>query len=205
MDDCLQRLREIAQHLKLDRPLCVLDLETTGLNVRHDRIVELVAYIASPDGGVRQLRSLVRPEKTMPDEARAIHGLTDTDLLGAPTFASIARPLAEALKPCDFVGYNVSNFDLRVLAAEFRRAGVDYDPTNARVIDAMTIFHRKERRNLQAAVKLYCGRPHRGHRAEEDVRAVVDVVHAQLQRYRDLPQSVASLDQWCRARAYQTP
>lgn len=198
MDDCLDRLRAIAERLKLDRPLCVLDLETTGIDVRRDRIVELVAYIVSPEGEIRRIRSLIRPDVKMPDAARAIHGLTDTDLLGAPTFESIAVRLAELLKPCDFVGYNVSSFDLRLLAAEFRRAGVDYDPTNARVVDAMTIFRRKERRNLEAAVRLYCDRPHRGHRAEVDVRAVVDVLHAQLQRYEDLPQDVGRLDEWCR-------
>lgn len=198
MDECLDRLRVIAGRLKLERPLCVIDLETTGVDVVRDRVVELAAYIASPRGSIRRIRSLVCPETTMPEAARAVHGLSDTDLLGAPTFASIAVPLAEALRPCDFVGYNVLNFDLRLLAAEFRRAGVDYDPTQARVVDAMTIFRRKERRNLQAAVRLYCDRPHRGHRAEEDVRAVVDVLHAQLQRYDDLPQSVESLDAWCR-------
>lgn len=204
MDDCLNRLRAIAERLTLDRPLCVLDLETTGVDVERDRIVELVAYIVSPQGEIRQIRSLVRPETKVPDAARAIHGLTDTDLLGAPTFASIAVALADSLKACDFVGYNVANFDLRLLAAEFRRAGVDYDPTQARVVDAMTIFRRHERRDLKAAVKLYCDRPHRGHRAEADVRAVVDVLHAQLQRYEDLPQKVAHLDEWCRARSYRT-
>lgn len=204
MSDGYETLRSLARRLKLKRPLCVLDLETTGVDVERDRVVELAALIVSPSGEVRRVKTLVRPDTAMPDAARAVHGLADVDLLGAPTFADIAASLAETLSPCDFAGYNVARFDLRLLAAEFRRAGVAYDPTKARVIDAMTIFHRQERRDLEAAVRLYCGRTHQGHRAEADVQATIDVLSAQLERYPELPADVESLDAYCRIRPRET-
>jgi len=194
------RLRDLALRLKIDRPLAFVDLETTGTNAERDRILEIAVLMVSPDRKVTRFRSLINPGIPIPAEASAIHGIGDAEVAEAPAFAEVAAQLARDLSGADLVGFNLRRFDLRMLAAELARAGVWFNPEEARVIDAMSIFHAMERRDLESAVRFYCARRHHGHRAEEDVLATIDVLHAQLARYQDLPADVGGLDELCRAR-----
>ncbi len=187
------------KNLTLARPLAVFDLETTGTDPAQDRIVEISVLRVEPEGG-RELRTRrVNPGRPIPPEATAIHGIRDEDVSDAPEFRRIARGLLEFLGDADLAGFNVQRFDVPLLDREFRDCGLDLGLARRRVIDAMTIFHRKEPRHLSAAVAFYLGREHAGaHGAEADVTAALDVLDAQLGRYPDLPRSVEALDGWCR-------
>lgn len=193
-----ERLREIADRLAIQRPLAFLDLETTGTSVERDRIVEVSVIIVAPGGRVTRFASLVNPGVPIPEGATEVHGIGDDDVQGAPFFSDFAPQLARDLAACDLCGFNLRRFDLKLLAAEFARADVWFNPDEARVVDAMTIFHLNEKRDLEAAVKFYCSRQHHGHRAEEDVLATIDVLHAQVMRYEELPKDVPGLDTYCR-------
>ncbi len=195
VDDAL--LRKLAIRLDLDRALTFLDLETTGPLPEIDRIVEIAAVTLHPGGRVVRFHTLVNPEMPILATATGIHGLKDKDVRDAPTFRALARKLFRALHGRDLAGYNLRHFDLRMLAAEFRRVGIAYDPDRARVVDVMRIFHLKEPRDLDAAVKFYLGQTHRGHRAPADVEATISVFRAQLDRY-SLPSKVAKLAAYCR-------
>ena len=193
--------RELAARLVLTRPLVCVDLEATGVLVERDRIVQMAAASIFPDGRVSTWSSLVNPEQSIPPASTAIHGISDAMVAGAPTFAQLAPTVATLLGGCDLAGYNVERFDRRLLAAEFRRAGLD-DPTDgARVVDAYTIFVRHEPRNLDAALRFYGvedeGQAHRhAHEANSDVEATVAVLVAQLKAYPDVPQTVVDLHDW---------
>lgn len=192
------RLKDLASRLEITRPLAFLDLETTGTSVDRDRIVEVAVILVDPDGKTRRFQTLVNPGVPIPADATAVHGISEEDVRDQPFFKEIAGQLARDLATCDLVGFNLRKFDLMMLAAEFARANVWFNPDEARVVDAMRIFHHYEKRDLEAAVRFYCSRKHHGHRAEEDVLATIDVLHAQLQRYEDLPQDVIALDELCR-------
>jgi DNA polymerase-3 subunit epsilon len=181
-------------HLKLERPLVILDLETTGVDPQKDRIIEIcVLRFTPPDQRVRHTRRL-NPGIPIPAEATAIHGITDADVADEASFAEIAQKLLKFLDGCDLCGYNLKRFDLRMLYAEFERAGISFNLEGRSIIDPMKIFHRYERRDLAAAVKFYLGREHEnGHTAESDVEATVAVLAAMLERYEDLPRSVNGL------------
>ncbi len=196
-----EALREIARRLKIERPLSFLDLETTGTSPERDRIVEYASVTVLPTGQVTRFRTLVNPGQPIPADASAVHGITDADVANAPAFAEIASELARSLEGHDLGGFNLRRFDLRVLAAEFARAQIRFDPERCRVIDAMAIFHRNEKFGLESAVRFYCERPHQGHRAEADVAATIDVLRAQLARYLALPGDVTTLDEYCRQRS----
>ena len=186
--------------LELDRPLVVFDLETTGVDPESDRIVEISACRLEPGGSRAWLDHRVNPGAPIPPEATAIHGISDQDVADAPSFEQLADDIEAFLEGADLGGFNVARFDLPALDAEFRRAGRDAALTERRVIDVMTIFHRKERRDLGAAVRLYLGREHDGaHAARADVEATVGVLEAQVRRYADLPGTVEELDAWCKA------
>ena len=186
------------QNLKLRRPLAFIDLESTGTSPFSDRIVEIAILKTNPDGGEDFRCKRVNPGIPIPPEATAIHGITDADVASEPTFAAYARSLSGFLADCDIAGFNVSGFDLPMLEAEFRRAGVPFSREGRAVIDAMEIFHQKEPRDLAAAVRLYCGREFpEAHSSEDDVRATADVLRAQLGRYSDLPRDVESLGDLC--------
>jgi DNA polymerase-3 subunit epsilon len=190
-----------ARRLLLERPLAFVDLETTGLNVEDDRIVELAVVKLMPDGERQSRVRRLHPGRPIPPSATAIHGITDDDVRGCPTFAQVARSLLDFLSGCDLGGYNVESYDLRMLAAEFSRCGLALPVAEARVVDPMRIFTRKESRDLTAAVRFYCGRAHAGaHGAEADVNATIDVLVAQLDRYEDLPLDVAGLHEFCHPR-----
>lgn len=193
-------MRDIARRLKITRPLCFLDLETTGTSVESDRILEVAWVSVHPDARVKRFRSLVNPEMKIPAEATAVHGIGDEHVADQPKFRDIAVELARYLTNWDLAGYNLRRFDLKMLSAEFARCDIKFNAEDAIVLDAMSIYQRNERRDLEAAVKFYCDRPHHGHRAEEDVVATIEVFQRQLDRYVELPTDVAKLDDYCRHR-----
>lgn len=173
--------------LNLTRPLIVFDLETTGLDFIRDRIIQISYIKVSPDGTEERENLFVNPEKPIPHEVVELTGITDDDVKDAPTFKTFAPQLCEKFKGCDFAGYNSNHFDIPMLAEEFLRAGIDFDFSKVRLIDAQTIFHKMERRNLAAAYKFYCGRKMEddftAHRADEDTEATYRVLMGELDKY----------------------
>jgi DNA polymerase-3 subunit epsilon len=181
--------------LPLQRPLIIFDLETTGVQVHTDRIIEIAALKLLPGGSTRQLSHRVNPEVPIPPESTAVHGITDADVALEPTFRHLAPKLIEFFVDCDLAGFNVRRFDLPLLVNEFERAGETLPETDVHVIDVQTIFHMKEPRDLSAALRFYCGREHTGaHGALADVLATAEVFEAQLDRYPDLPHDIIELE-----------
>jgi DNA polymerase III subunit epsilon len=175
-----------------------MDLETTGLRVGEDRIVELALIRIAPNGDVTEKVRLFNPGIPIPPEASAVHGITDEDVADKPPFAARARSLARLLDPCDLAGFNLRRFDLPMLLAEFRRAGVTYAVADRRIVDVQMIFHREEPRDLSAAVRFYLGREMEdAHSALADIRATSAVLGAQLERYPHLPRDVEGLSRYC--------
>jgi len=184
--------------LKLKRPLAVFDLETTGLIIGHDRIVEIAVLRIRPDGTRTKYQSLVNPEMRIPREATRIHGITNRDVRRAPKFRLVAKKLIRMLKHCDLAGFNINRFDLLILQEEFRRAEVEFSCDGRAVIDACRIYHVNEPRNLAAAYRFYCDGDHRGaHSASEDVRVCWKVLLAQLTQYEHVPRAVRALHDYC--------
>ncbi len=180
--------------LKLKRPIVFIDLETTGINVSSDRIVEISALKINPNGSEQLMTSLVNPEMPIPPKVTAIHGISDSDVTGAPTFREIAKNLATFLEGCDLAGYNSMKFDIPVLAEEFLRTNVDFNFTKRRYIDVQVIFYKKEQRTLAAAYKFYCNKAmENAHTANADTAATYEVLKAQLDRYDDLENDVEKL------------
>ncbi len=188
------------ENLNLVRPLVFFDLETTGVDPASDRIVEIAAVRLEP-GGERESRvRRINPERPIPPGATAVHGIRDEDVREEPTFRQMARSFLDFLDGADLAGFNVARFDLPLLAREFSDCGLDMKAGERRVLDAMTIFHRKERRDLSAAVRFYLGHDLEGaHSADADVAATLQVLDAQLARYPDLPRTVEALDAWTRS------
>ncbi len=181
-------------NLVLRRPLAVLDLETTGVDVRNDRIVEISILKVWPDRCSKLNTRRINPGVAIPPEATAVHGITDADVAGAPAFEELADRLLAWLEGCDLCGFNLKRFDLRLLHQEFLRAGRTLVIEGRALIDAQEIFHTYEPRNLGAAVRFYLGRDHKdGHAAAADVRATAAVLDAMLARYDDLPRDVEGL------------
>ncbi|MBO4571020.1 MAG: 3'-5' exonuclease [Bacteroidales bacterium] len=177
--------------LNLRNPLLFFDIESTGLNVASDRIVEISIVKVSPGtpgepNKVEVKTRRINPTIPIPDDAKAIHGISDDDVRDCPTFRQIAKSLANWMKGCDIAGYNSLKFDIPLLAEEFLRAGVEFDFRKRKLIDVQNIFHKKEQRTLKAAYKFYCGRNlDNAHSAEADTMATYEVLEAQLDRYRD--------------------
>lgn len=182
----------------LSRPLAFFDLETTGLSTTSDRIVELALIRVSPQGDVLERVRRFNPGIPIPPEASAIHGITDEDVADEPPFSAVARSLVELLDNCDLGGFNIRRFDLPMLLAEFKRAGVPFSVAGRRLIDAQTIFHREEPRDLSAAARFYLGREHReAHSALGDIRTSAAVLSAQLERYPGVPRDLDGLHAYC--------
>nr|WP_121273110.1 3'-5' exonuclease [Pedobacter schmidteae] len=172
--------------LNLKRPLAFFDLETTGVNVGVDRIVEIAILKAMPDGSevIKSLR--INPEMPIPLHSSLIHGIYDEDIATAPTFKSMAPELAEFIGDADLAGYNSNRFDIPVLLEEFLRAGIDFDMSDRKFVDVQNIFHQMEQRTLRAAYKFYCGKDIiNAHSAEADITATYEVLLAQIERYQD--------------------
>ena len=173
--------------LNITRPLIVFDLETTGLDLVRDRIIQ-ISYIKVLPGGKEQRENLlINPCKPIPQEVTELTGISNDDVKDAPSFKDVAQQLSEKMKDCDFAGYNSNHFDIPMLAEEFLRAGIDLDFSKCRLIDAQTIFHKMARRNLAAAYKFYCGRKMEedftAHRADEDTEATYRVLMGELDKY----------------------
>lgn len=184
-------------NLKLYKPLCTFDLETTGTNISKDRIVEICILKVNPDASRETKTWLVNPEMPIPKESSAIHGITDDKIKDAPTFLEIAPKIQEMISGCDLAGFNSNRFDVPLLAEEFLRVGLDFDLTKIKLIDAQTIFHKMEQRNLTAAYKFYCKKElENAHSAEADVLATFEVLDAQVGHYEDLPNDIAGLSEF---------
>ena len=170
--------------LNLKRPIIFFDLETTGIDIARDRIVEISMVKVMPDGEEIVRTRRINPGMPIPAEATAIHGITDEDVKDCPLFPQIAKSLAQFIEGCDFGGFNSNRFDLPMLVEEFMRAGVDVDFRKRKFIDVQNIFHKMEQRTLSAAYKFYCGKNlEDAHTAEADTRATYEVLMAQLDRY----------------------
>jgi DNA polymerase-3 subunit epsilon len=184
--------------LELDRPLVFFDIETTGLDVKNDRIVELALIKITPQGDVIERVRRFNPGVQIPDEVTAIHGITDQDVVNEPTFCLRAKSLAALIEDADLAGFNIRGFDLHMLVAEFKRCGVNLEVRNRRLIDMQNIFHREEPRDLSAAAQFYLGRKHEeAHQALGDIRTTAAVLSAQLERYPHIPQDVDGLHKYC--------
>lgn len=183
--------------LQLKKPIIFFDLETTGLNMTHDRIVEISVIKVMPNGDEEHRTRRVNPEMHIPEEATATHHITDEDVKDEPTFKQIAKSLANFFTGCDIAGFNSNRFDIPMLDQEFQRANVDFDFSKAKFVDVQTIFHKKEPRNLVAAYKFYCGKDlTAAHSADGDTQATYEVLLAQLDRYPDLPNEVEKLSEF---------
>jgi len=173
--------------LNLTKPLCFFDLETTGINITSDRIVEISILKVFPNGKEENKTWLVNPEMPIPAQATAVHGITNENVANAPTFKTLAKEVYTWIKDADLGGFNSNRFDIPLLAEELLRAGIDFDMKNRKSIDVQTIFHKMEQRTLSAALKFYCDKTlDNAHSAEADTIATYHVLKAQLDRYDEL-------------------
>ena len=180
--------------LKLNRPICFFDLETTGTQVAKDRIVEIAVLKIYPNGNQESRRWLVNPEQEIPAEVIEVHGITNEMVAGEPTFKELAPQVQQMLKGSDLGGYNSNRFDIPLLAEEMLRAGQDFEMKNTVSVDVQAIFHKMEKRTLGAAYKFYCQKElEDAHSAEADTLATYEVLKAQLDRYPDLENDIKKL------------
>lgn len=180
--------------LQLSRPVCFIDLETTGINLSSDRIIEIAIVKVMPDQSRQTKRKLLNPEMPIPEASSAIHGITNDMVKDAPTFKQVANEIKQFLENSDLGGYNSNRFDIPILMEEFLRSGLDVDLTDRRMIDVQHIFYTMEPRTLSAAYKFYCQKELvNAHSAEADIQATIDVLYAQLDRYSQLGNSVDSI------------
>jgi DNA polymerase-3 subunit epsilon len=180
--------------LKLTRPICFFDLETTGTNVAHDRIVEISILKVYPNGNKESKTWLVNPEMQIPDVVVAIHGISNEKVTNEPTFKMLSKEIYNMIKDSDLGGFNSNRFDIPLLAEEMLRANIDFDMKNMVSVDVQTIFHKMEKRTLEAAYKFYCNKELTdAHSAEADTVATYEVLLSQLDRYPELENSVKKL------------
>ena len=180
--------------LNLKKPIIFFDLETTGVNISHDRIIELSYIKVYPNGTEEEKSMSINPEMSIPAESTAIHHITDEDVADKPTFKQIAKELAKVFEGCDIAGYNSNRFDIPLLMEEFLRAGINIELSRQKFVDVQTIFHKMEQRTLSAAYKFYCnGDLENAHSANADTRATYEVLKAQLDRYPNLKNDVEFL------------
>jgi DNA polymerase III subunit epsilon len=183
--------------INIKNPLVFIDLETTGIDVVNDRIVEIAILKIMPNGKQEMRCRRVNPTIPIPAVTSAIHGIFDEDIKNEPTFKEIAKSLAQFIEGADLAGFNSNKFDFPLLAEEFLRADVDFDFRKRKFIDVQTIFHKMEKRNLEAAYKFYCNKNLEGaHTAEADTWATFEVLKAQLDRYPDLQNDVNYLSEF---------
>jgi len=172
--------------LNLKKPLVVFDIESTGLNITQDRIVELSYVKVYPDGHEERKTYRFNPEMTIPQAVIDVHGITNEDVQDEPTFKERAREIAAVFEGCDIAGFNSNNFDIPLLTQEMLNAGVEFDPARHRFIDVQTIYHKREKRDLEAACLFYCGHPmHNHHSSIDDAVTTLEVLKAQLDHYAD--------------------
>ena len=180
--------------LNLKNPLVFFDLETTGIDITKDRIVEISYVKVFPNGKEESKTMRINPERPIPPESTAIHGIIDDDVKDCPTFKAVAKTLAAQIEGCDLAGYNSNRFDIPLLAEEFLRADVNIDLNRRKFVDVQTIFHKMEQRTLSAAYKFYCNKTlENAHTAAADTMATYEVLQAQLDRYPELQNDIAFL------------
>jgi len=180
--------------LNLSRPICFFDLETTGTNVAKDKIVEISILKVFPNGNKESKTWLVNPERSIPPEVVAIHGISDAKVANEPTFKELSKEVHNMIKDCDLGGFNSNRFDIPLLAEEMLRADVDFDMKNTVAVDVQTIFHKMEKRTLSAAYKFYCDKELTdAHSAAADTNATYEVLLSQLDRYPDLENNIKKL------------
>jgi len=183
--------------LKLSRPLAFFDLETTGINIATDRIVEISIVKLLPDGGKEIKTKLINPSIPIPIESSAVHGITDNDVADKPTFKEVAKEFATFIEGCDLGGFNSNRFDVPLIAEEFLRADVDFDVSKRKLVDVQNIFHKMEQRTLSAAYKFYCNKTlENAHSAEADTIATYEILEAQVEKYDELENDVAFLSEF---------
>ena len=180
--------------LNLKKPIIFFDLETTGIDITRDRIVEICYIKVYPDGREVEYCKRINPGMHIPEVASAVHGIYDEDVKDCPQFKEVAREIANEFEGCDLAGFNSNRFDLPLLAEEFLRAQVDIDLTRHHAIDVQVLYHKREPRTLSAAHKFYCGTEFdNAHSALADTRATYEVLKAQLDHYADMENSVEAL------------
>lgn len=173
--------------LNLTKPICFFDLETTGVNITNDRIVEISILKVYPDGKEERYTRLVNPTIPIPPEVTKVHGISDKDVADKPTFKELAKEIHNLIKDSDLGGFNSNRFDIPLLAEEMLRADIDFDMKNRMSIDVQTIFHKMEQRTLVAAYKFYCDKNlEDAHSAEADTLATYEVLKAQVAKYDEL-------------------
>lgn len=180
--------------LSLTRPLCFFDLETTGVNVAKDRVVEISILKIFPNGNKESKTWLVNPEMPIPPQTTAVHGITDEKVANEPTFKQLSKDIYSMIKGSDLAGFNSDRFDIPLLAEEMLRAEIDVDFKKHLTVDVQTIFHKMEKRNLSAAYKFYCGKDlDNAHSAEADTNATYEVLKSQIEKYDELENDVSKL------------
>lgn len=183
--------------LKLSKPICFFDLETTGIDITKDRIVEISILKVYPNGNKESKTWLVNPTIPIPKAASDVHGITDERVAGEPTFKELAKQIHNMIKDSDLAGYNSDRFDIPLLAEEMLRAEVDFDLGNCVSVDVQTIFHKMEQRTLSAAYKFYCGKDLiDAHTASADTNATYEILKAQLDRYDNLENNIKKLSEF---------
>jgi len=181
-------------NIQLNRPIAVLDLETTGINLSTDRIVEIAIVKILTDGTKLVKRKLINPEMKIPETSSAIHGITDEMVQNAPNFKSVANEIKQFLDNCDLAGYNSNRFDWPLLMEEFLRSNIDFDMNSRKMLDVQKIFHVLEPRTLGAAYKFYCGKIlENAHSAEADATATWEILMSQIDKYPQLGNSIQTI------------
>ena len=183
--------------LNLKNPIVFFDLETTGINVSSDRIVEITYLKVEPNGNKTSKTLRINPQMHIPEQASAVHGIYDQDVADCPAFRQVAASIAKDIEGCDLAGYNSINFDIPLLVEEFLRADVDVDLKRRKFVDVMVIFYKQEPRNLSAAYKFYCGKDlSNAHSSEADTMATLEILEAQLCRYGNLENTIDFLSEY---------
>jgi len=183
--------------LNLKKPIVFFDLETTGIQIASDRIVEISILKIFPNGNKESKTWRVNPEMEIPKEASDIHGITNEDVVMEPTFSELASKVSEMIEGCDLAGFNSNRFDIPLLAEEMLRAKVNFDMQNRKAIDVQVIFHKKEQRTLSAGYEFYCGKDlENAHSAEADTLATFEILEAQLEKYEDVENDVDFLSEY---------
>ncbi len=191
--------------LKLIRPLSIFDLETTGLNISKERIVEIAILKILPDGSEERFKSLVNPEMHISDEVIKIHGISNKDVKNAPTFKDLSKRIIDFIGDSDLAGYNSNKFDIPLLAEELIRVGCDFNLSDRHFVDVQNIFHKMEQRTLSAAYQFYCQKELiDAHDAMNDTNATWEVLKSQLDKYENLQTDVSSLAEFSRAGSLKT-
>ncbi|KAB1154661.1 3'-5' exonuclease [Tenacibaculum aiptasiae] len=183
--------------LNLAKPIVFFDLETTGVNIAKDRVVEISILKVFPNGNKESKTWLVNPEIEIPKESSDIHGITNEKVVTEPIFKELAPKINEMIAGCDLAGFNSNRFDIPLLAEELMRAGIDFDMKNRKAIDVQVIFHKKEQRTLSAGYQFYCGKELVGaHGAEADTNATYEILMAQIEKYDDIDNTVEALSEY---------